>query len=200
MIKVQNNTATRDPLPSFLVGLSVQTLRDLAWTDPQLGVQDCAWLPEVDQTPALGPDQTHDGTEVLTVDAQLQVVVVVRGVRDLTPEEIHQRWLADNPVPDEVLRYCGLLALKRHCLVQGQLQELAENQSWDSGSLYSDVQQFRASMPPGEARDRLDVAINDVLYWSRSSPTVADLCEVLPLTPAQADALFIWAKAREAML
>ncbi len=38
--------ATREPIPAFLIGLTPESLLDLSWTDPQLGVQDCAWWPE----------------------------------------------------------------------------------------------------------------------------------------------------------
>lgn len=115
MIKVQNNTATREPLPSFLQGLAPESLADLSWTDPQLGVQDVAWWPEEDQTPALEPDQTHDGTEVLTVDTARSVVVVVRGIRNMTTEELHERWLAENPVPQEVtMGQCRLALFDTH--------------------------------------------------------------------------------------
>ena len=42
MIRVQNNTATRASIPAFLRGLKRETLADLSWTDPALGVQDDA--------------------------------------------------------------------------------------------------------------------------------------------------------------
>lgn len=51
MIKVQNHTATREPIPEFLRGLAPESLLDLSWTDPQLGVNDAAWWPERDETP-----------------------------------------------------------------------------------------------------------------------------------------------------
>lgn len=105
------------------------------------------------------------------------------------------------PVPEEVPRYCGLLALKRHRVEAGLLQQLGESEDWqEGGSLYAQVLAYRAGMAAGAARDRLDVALNDVLSWTRTSPTVADLCAVLQLTHAQRDALFVWAKAHEATL
>lgn len=105
------------------------------------------------------------------------------------------------PVPEEVPRYCGLLALKRHRVAAGLLQQLGESEDWqEGGSLYAQVLAYRAGMAAGAARDRLDVALNDVLSWTRTSPTVADLCAVLQLTHAQRDVLFVWAKAHEATL
>jgi hypothetical protein len=87
MIKVQNNTATRAPLPTFLVGLKQESLYDLSWTDPALGVQDCAWWPEEDQSPALGQFEVY-GAETLTIDEARKVVVVTRSVESMPQEEI----------------------------------------------------------------------------------------------------------------
>ena len=85
MIKVQNNTAIREPLPAFLQGLEQVSLADLSWTDPALGVQGCAWLPEVDESPALGEYERY-GAETLTV--RDGVVVSVKQVVPFTQEEV----------------------------------------------------------------------------------------------------------------
>lgn len=87
MIKIQNSIATREALPPFLAGLSHESLSDLSWTDPQLGVQDAAWWPEEDQSPALGEYQRY-GQETLTPDSARKVVVVTREVLDWGDEEI----------------------------------------------------------------------------------------------------------------
>lgn len=87
MIKVQNNTATREPIPAFLHGLTPESLADLSWTDPALGVQGVAWWPEDDQSPVLGEFERY-GEETLTVDSERQVVVVVRAVEPWPTEEI----------------------------------------------------------------------------------------------------------------
>jgi len=87
MIKVQNNTATREPIPAFLLGLHVDSLADLSWTDPALGVQDCAWWPEELAAVELAANQVIDG-EVLELDAGRRVVVVRQQVRDKTQEEL----------------------------------------------------------------------------------------------------------------
>lgn len=89
MIKVQDNQATRAPIPAFLIGLAPESLADLSWTDPALGVQDCAWWPEVDQSPALSQYERY-GLEALTVDAVNKQVIVTRAVEPWTPEEIAQ--------------------------------------------------------------------------------------------------------------
>jgi hypothetical protein len=85
MIKVQNNTATREPVPAFLQGLASESLANLSWTDPALGVQDCAWLPEFDESPALGPNERY-GQETLTVGDSK--VIVIREVVPMSEGEI----------------------------------------------------------------------------------------------------------------
>jgi len=87
MVKIQNGIATREPIPSFLAGLARESLADLSWTDPALGVSDAAWWPEDDQSPALAEFERY-GEETLTVDAERQVVVVTRAVVPWSAEEI----------------------------------------------------------------------------------------------------------------
>lgn len=99
------------------------------------------------------------------------------------------------PVPNEVPRWAGVLALKRHALVGGELVLLDPSDAGDA-SLYSTVLAYRAVMPAGEARDRLDVALNDAKDWLRASPTVLSMCQALVLNHSQADALFVWAEAQ----
>lgn len=115
-----------------------------------------------------------------------------------------QQWeLVELPppaIPPEVPRYCGVLALKRHRLVDGQLLQLGEEEGWESGSLYAHLIAFRNALPSGALRDKLDVAIDHVMHWTLESPTVAEMCSVMSLSTAQRDALFRWAKAHEATL
>lgn len=85
MIKIQNNIPTREAVPVFLLGLDVETLKDLSWTDPQLGVQDCAWWPEQDASPALGQYEVY-GDETLTLGDG--VVIVTRAVVPMAQEQI----------------------------------------------------------------------------------------------------------------
>lgn len=87
MIKVQNSIATREPIPAFLQGLAAESLADLSWTDPALGVSDAAWWPEEDASPALQQFERY-GAETLTPDAERQVVTVVREVEPWTQAEI----------------------------------------------------------------------------------------------------------------
>jgi hypothetical protein len=88
MIKIQNQTATREPIPDFLFGLAPESLADLSWTDPALGVSDCAWWPEQDQSPDLNQYEVY-GDETLTIDAENKRVVSSRAVVPMTQEQIN---------------------------------------------------------------------------------------------------------------
>jgi hypothetical protein len=87
MIKVKNQTATREPIPVFLLGLHVDSLADLSWTDPALGVSDCAWWPEHDASATLGVHEVY-GDETLTIDVENKRVVSSRAVISMTQEQI----------------------------------------------------------------------------------------------------------------
>lgn len=87
MIKVQNNIATREPIPAFLHGLAPESLADLSWTDPALGVSDAAWWPEVDQSPALQQYERY-GDETLTINYTKKNVNVTKAVVPFSQEEI----------------------------------------------------------------------------------------------------------------
>jgi len=87
MIKVKNNTATRDPIPAFLQGLAPESLADLSWTDPALGVADAAWWPSEDVFPALQQHERYD-KETLSINEARKVVVVNREVVKFSEEEI----------------------------------------------------------------------------------------------------------------
>jgi hypothetical protein len=85
MIKVKTQTATREPIPAFLLGLAPESLADLSWTDPSLGVSDCKWLPDQDDSPALKQFESY-GDETLAVGDG--VVIVTRAVVPWTQAEI----------------------------------------------------------------------------------------------------------------
>jgi hypothetical protein len=87
MIKIQNQTATHEPIPVFLLGLEIESLVDLSWTDPALGVSDCAWWPEHDASAPLGQFETY-GDETLTIDAENKRVVSIRAVLPMPQEQI----------------------------------------------------------------------------------------------------------------
>lgn len=94
MIKVRNNIPTREAIPAFLQGLAPISLADLSWTDPALGVSDCKWLPEVDQSPALGEYERY-GAETLTLAGDH--VTVVRAVVPWSEQEIEDERKAQVP-------------------------------------------------------------------------------------------------------
>jgi hypothetical protein len=90
MVKIENGVASREPLPKFLMGLAPESLADLSWTDPQLGVQGAAWWPEEDQSGELAANKKW-GAETLTPDAERKVVIVKRKQVAMTKAEIAER-------------------------------------------------------------------------------------------------------------
>jgi hypothetical protein len=90
MVKIENGVASREPLPKFLMGLAPESLADLSWADPQLGVQGAAWWPEEDQSGELAVNKKW-GAETLTPDAERKVVIVKRKQVAMTKAEIAER-------------------------------------------------------------------------------------------------------------
>lgn len=117
MIKVQNNIATRDPLPAFLRGLAPESLADLAWTDPQLGVHDAAWWPEEENSEPL-PEHADYGAETLEVDAVRKVVIVRRAVVPWSSERIEQELAPLREAKNAEIN-AARLAANRHAFTHG---------------------------------------------------------------------------------
>ena len=176
LIKLKNNIATRESLPSFLAGLAPESLRDLSWTDPQLGVQDSAWWPERDDTPPLPEGHTFDDTETLTIQQKDGVVSVVRGTRALTAEEIEAAWRAANPVPASVTRRQARQAL----LLAGLLPS---------------VQPAINAIPDPTERGMAQIEWDDSQAFERHRPLLISLGYALGLDDAGLDALFVQAAA-----
>ncbi|WP_282361233.1 DUF4376 domain-containing protein [Pseudomonas sp. PS01300] len=86
MVKIKNSLATREPIPAFLIGLTSESLADLSWTDPNLGVQDCAWWPEESGDGELASGMKW-GAETLTPDLERKVVIVTHEQVPLSDEE-----------------------------------------------------------------------------------------------------------------
>lgn len=90
MVKVENGKAAREDIPDFLdrsgTQEALESLLDLSWTDPALGVQDVAWWPEENAEGELGVNKKW-GAEVLTVNAERKVVVVTRKQVAMTAAE-----------------------------------------------------------------------------------------------------------------
>ena len=120
MIKIQNNNALREPIPQFLQGLSQQSLLDLSWTDPNLGVQDCAWYPEEDQTEPLSEYQRYSD-ETFTIDQERKVVIVKRSIVSWSDEEISQDKVSKaNALQDAIVQQ-----------VQRRLDDFAKTRNYD---------------------------------------------------------------------
>jgi len=97
MVKVENGIATREPIPAFLVGLLPESLVDLSWTDPVLGVQGAAWWPEENTEGELGTNKKW-GAEVFIIDTERKVVQVARKQVAMTKAEISQAAEAIRPL------------------------------------------------------------------------------------------------------
>ena len=87
MIKIANGIPAREALPVFLYGLSQESLYDLSWTDPSLGVQDLAWWPERNQETPYDPETQQLGSEILTMGDR--VVIVTHEIIGLTKEQLN---------------------------------------------------------------------------------------------------------------
>jgi NCAIR mutase (PurE)-related protein len=71
------------------LGLEIESLQDLSWTDPSLEVQDCAWYPEEKESQTL-PEYKEFGEETLTIDADRKVVVSSKAIVSMSAEKIAQ--------------------------------------------------------------------------------------------------------------
>ena len=143
LIKVQNGTATREPIPDFLYGLLPESLLDLSWTDPQLGVQNAAWWPEENTEGELGANKKW-GAEVLTIDAERKVVKVTRKQVAMTAAEKAAR---DSAIAAE---WTGRIAARRFQAETGGVtaQGIPVNTERDSQALLTGAA-FAASLDPG---------------------------------------------------
>lgn len=142
MIKVKDDVASREQIPAFLYGLAPESLADLSWTDPALGVQDCAWWPEEDVSGELGTNKKW-GAEVLTLDAERQVVLVTRKQVAMTAAEKAAR---DSAIAAE---WAGRIAARRFQAETGgvTVQGIQVNTERDSQSLLTGAA-FAASLDP----------------------------------------------------
>ena len=143
MIKVKDGVASREPIPDFLYGLMPESLVDLSWTDPALGVQDCAWWPEDDISGELGVNKKW-GVEALTLDEERQVVLVSRKQVAMTAEEKAAR--------DELIaaQWADQIAARRFQVETGgvTVAGVKLNTDRDSQSLLTGAA-FAASLDPG---------------------------------------------------
>lgn len=62
-----------EPLPAELVGLQAESLTDLDWTDPALGLHGHAYWPVVEMHAVLGPGETHGEASVQVISKKKHV-------------------------------------------------------------------------------------------------------------------------------
>ncbi|MDD2853810.1 MAG: hypothetical protein PHY09_18135 [Desulfuromonadaceae bacterium] len=125
-INLTTYEASSAPLPQFLQGLKPESLLDLSWTDPALGVSDYAWWPTEIADGPIDADTQEYGAEILTVDVDRQVVVVTHEIIALTPEIIAQTIAV---VKAAKTRECDLLAKAKRDGVTA-LNAAGEMASW----------------------------------------------------------------------
>ena len=143
LIKVKDGVASREPLPEFLYGLLPESLADLSWTDPALGVQNAAWWPEEGVSDELGVNKKW-GAEVLTLDAERKVVLVKRKQVAMTASEKAAR---DEEV---TAQWAYQIAARRFQVETGgvTVEGVQINTDRDSQSLLTGAA-FAASLDPG---------------------------------------------------
>lgn len=146
MVKVENSIATREPIPDFLDQKDTpdarESLLDLSWTDPSLGVQNAAWWPEENADGELGANKKW-GAEVLTLDVERRVVLVTRKQVAMTAAEKAAR---DALIAVE---WAGRIAARRFQAETGgvTVQGIPVNTERDSQALLTGAA-FAASLDP----------------------------------------------------
>lgn len=172
MIKVKNNIATREPIPDFLIGLAPESLADLSWVGTEAGVQDCKWLPEIDQSPPLGPYERY-GAETLTVGNG--VVIVTRAVVPWSAEEIAADKLAQSQ------------ALQSSIIAETQirLDDFAKTRNYDG--ILSACTYATSAVPKFQAEGQYCVNARDAT-WSSLYQLFDDVTNgVKPMPPSFSD-------------
>lgn len=161
MIKIQNNTPSREPIHPFLVGLNAESLADLSWTDPNLGVSDCAWWPERDISEPLSDGEMYDlENEELTINNELKVVDVKRNKIQAPPP---------TPPQSVTMRQARLALLDL--------------------DLLSSIDEAINAMPePDKTKAKIEWEYAAVV--ERNSDWVSDIGQQLGLSDTQIDALF----------
>lgn len=163
LIKIQNNTATREPIPQALRGLQPESLLDLSWTDPQLELQDCAWWPEDDQSLPLPPLHKY-GEETLTIDPVTQTVITTKAVVPFDEQDLSE-WRSQMQVtPLE-----GMLAIEAAGIS-------AQFDAW-------------ASAPERTFAER--AFLNKAQIWKRNDTVLIAGAGVVGITEAQLDQMFL---------
>ena len=191
MVKVENGTATREPIPDFLDQKDTPEARasllDLSWTDPTFGLLDAAWWPEEDVSGELGTNKKW-GAEVLTLDVERKVVKVSRKQVNMTAAEKAAR---DADIAAQVAAAQAAVMAEFERAVQGKLNGAAIAAKYDSienavsyaeepavPKFQNDGKAFRAwrSLVWAYAYEQLAL----VLAGERAQPTVDEFLLELP--------------------
>lgn len=188
MVKVENGIATREPIPAFLVGLLPESLVDLSWTDPALGVRYAAWWPEENTEGELGTNKKW-GAEVFTLDTERKVVKVSRKQVNMTSAEKAAR---DALVAEQLAVAQAAVMGDFERAVQGKLNGAAVAAKYDSienavsyaeepavPKFQNDGKAFRAWRSKVWAYAYEQLAL--VLAGERAQPTVDEFLLELPL-------------------
>lgn len=135
MIKVKDGVATREPMPDYLptpnadnYHEALAALADLSWTDPALGVTDCAWWPEENADGELGANKKW-GAEVLTLDADRKVVIVTHKQVAMTAAEKAAR---DAAIAEQAAAVQAATVSTFEHAVQTKLDDAAQAARYDS--------------------------------------------------------------------
>jgi hypothetical protein len=167
-VNIKTLTATREPIPLALIGLSAETLRNLQTELNPVPAEfkDIEFWGETDATPAFdNATHTFDGTEILTVDIETKTVIVTKGIRAKTEDEL----IAERKalVPQTITRVAAMKAMKA------------------TGALWSD---FNAILDLNQdAKDEWSLATE----LQRNNEFVGMLSPALGLNDIQIDELFI---------
>lgn len=168
-VNTKTLTATREPLPSNLQGLSVDTLRNLQTelNPVPSELQDIEFWDEVDTTPSYDAT-THvlDGTEMLTCNAETKTVSVVRGIRAKTQEE---------------------LDAERKALVPAQITPRQIRMQLTASGLRQSVEDYIHESTDYNLKDWWEYATS----FDRNSTVLIDTAHALGLTDEQIDTMFI---------
>jgi hypothetical protein len=165
MIKIfPDNTTSREQPPRFLRGLKQESLIDLSWTDPALGVQDLAWWPEEKQYTDYNPNTHRLGAETITLDHERKVAVVTHVVDTIPAEEI-----AESVAEFKAKKIAELTAYAKQYL-SAAMQDYSEWEAISWPLLISEAEQFQIDGTVGEYM----AAEIGVKY-----PTAANLAAVL---------------------
>ena len=164
-VNLTTKEVTNEALPKFLKGLKQESLNDLSWTDEALGVQPYGWWIDRDVSTIDNKTQVFDGTESYTLDEPNFRVIVTRGVRDKTQEELDAEFQAT--VPRIITRVQAMKAMKQ------------------TGTLWDDFNALLASNV--DAKDEWELSTE----LQRGHALTVSLGLALGLTEPQLDDLFI---------